>query len=66
MMVNPVKYQPKIAKRDHYGKSVVKYIVMDCNGFNIGEFDTKLPAMELHFRNHQSKVYKFLIYELLK
>ncbi len=65
-MANFLKHLPKISKRDTYGKSVVKYIVMDSDGFNIGEFDTKVDAMTLHFNNPGSCVFKFLIYELLK
>lgn len=65
-MANPLKSLPKIHKRDSYGKSVVKYIVMDSDGFNIGEFDTKVDAFYLHFKTPNSKIFKFMIYELLK
>lgn len=65
-MANFLKHLPKIAKRDVYGKSVIKYIVLDSSNFNIGEFDNKLDAMLLSFRNNGSKVFKFMIFELLK
>lgn len=64
-MTNPLKFLPKIHKRDTYGSSVVKYIVMDSDHFNIGEFDDKISAMNLHFRSPGSHVFKFMIYELI-
>ena len=65
-MSNFLKHLPKICKRDVYGKSVVKYIVLDSHGFNVGEFDDKTSAFVKHFETPGSKIYKFLIYELLK
>ena len=65
-MANFVKHLPKICKRDVYGKSIVKYIVMDKDGFNIGEFDSKIDAFTLHFNTSGSSVFKFMIYEILK
>lgn len=65
-MANFLKHLPKIAKRDVYGKCVIKYIVMDKDGFNIGEFDTKVDAFTKCFATSGSKVFKFMVYELLK
>lgn len=64
--MNFLKHMPKINKKDTYGNSVIKYIVIDANGFNSGEFDTKSEAMVKHFSLPGSKVFKFMIYELLK
>lgn len=64
--MNFLKHIPRINKKDTYGKSVVKYIVVDENGFNSGEFDNKVDAMVKHFSLPNSTVFKFLIYELIK
>ena len=64
-MNNILKHMPKIRKKDTYGKSVVKYIVMDSDHFNIGEFDNKVDSMCCHFNNPGSTIYKFMIYELI-
>lgn len=65
-MANFLKHLPKIAKRDTYGDSVIKYVVIDSNGFNIGEFSSKIDAFTKHLSAPGSKVFKFMIYELLK
>lgn len=63
--MNHLKHLPKIGKRDKYGQFVVKYIVIDSEGFNIGEFNVKTDAFVKHFSSPGSKVFKFMIYELL-
>ena len=65
-MANLLKHLPKIGKRDVYGDSVIKYIVMDCHGFNVGEYSNKIDAFTKHYSLPGSKVFKFMIYELLK
>lgn len=64
--MNPLKHLPKIGKRDVYGKSVIKYIVMDRDNFNVGEFSSKVEAFQKCFSVPGSKVFKFMIYELIK
>ena len=64
-MANILKHMPKIRKSDKYGKSVIKYIVIDSDGFNSGEYDCKVDAFVKHFETPGSKVYKFMIYELI-
>lgn len=65
-MANFLKHLPKVSKRDVCGASVVKYIVVDERGFNLGEFDTKVDAFVHHTKNPNSKIFKFVISELLK
>lgn len=65
-MANLFKHGPRMAKRDVYGNSVTKYIVVDERGFNIGEFDTKVDAFVCLTKNPASKIFKFMIYELIK
>lgn len=65
-MVNFLKHGPKVCKRDVCGLSVTKYVVVDELGINIGEFDSKIDAFKLLVENPNSKIFRFVISELLK